>query len=165
MLIITTFAKQWPYASLQTWIISNWHLLCIDSSMATPHDLSRTFNQSSPHPTCRFSIGGQASCHQIDLVSVNFKPYPLLVAEQGMDGKKQFSNSGWGATQCTAVVYHFSVVLANLSLKSNLRNFISNCHPKNGGNESFVCWRCTDWQGMCFPTKNDILHLSITLLK
>ena len=24
---------------------------------------------------------------------------------------------------------------------------------QNGGNKSFVCWRCTDWQGMCFPTK------------
>ena len=101
--------------------------------MATPHDLSRTFNQSSPHPTCRFSIGGQASCHQIDLVSVNFKPYPLLVAEQGMDGKKQFSNSGWHATQCNTVFFYFSVVLANLGLKSNLGNFISNCHPKMVG--------------------------------
>ena len=26
---------------------------------------------------------------------------------------------------------------------------------QNGGNKSFVCWRCTDWQGMCFPTKNN----------
>ena len=29
-----------------------------------PIRIHGTFNQSSPHPKCRFSIGGQASCHQ-----------------------------------------------------------------------------------------------------
>ena len=29
--------------------------------------------------------------------------------------------------------FYFSVVLANLGLKSNLGNFISNCHPKMVG--------------------------------
>ena len=88
-------------------------MLRFDSNTATLHDLSRTFNQSSPHPTWRFS------CHQIDLVSVNFKPYPLL--EQGMDGKKQFSNSGWQATQCCLG-----------QSESQIKSW-SNCHPKMVG--------------------------------
>ena len=52
---------------------------------------------------------------------INFKPFPLLVAEGGMDGKKQFSNSGWQATQrCLG------------QSESQIKSW-SNCHPKMVG--------------------------------
>ena len=52
---------------------------------------------------------------------INFKPFPLLVAEGGMDGKKQFSNSGWQATQCCLG-----------QSESQIKSW-SNCHPKMVG--------------------------------
>ena len=52
---------------------------------------------------------------------INFKPLPLLVAEGGMDGKKQFSNSGWQATQCCLG-----------QSESQIKSW-SNCHPKMVG--------------------------------